>query len=289
MLRSGEKWRNLVGLEYEDYFDKDEFRHMLLAGGIENISAIFHLGACSSTTETDADYLMENNYRYTRDMCEWSLRNGVRFIYASSAATYGGGENGYSDSIEASMLLKPLNMYGYSKQAFDLWAIKHKLFDEIVGIKFFNVYGPYEAHKVHMRSMINKAYGQIMETGRLCLFKSYHPDYEDGMQKRDFVYVKDAVEMMLFFFDRSEVSGLYNCGMGKARTWVDLANSVFAALNKPAVIEYVEMPEKLKGKYQYFTEADMGKAAKAGFNHEFYSLEDGVKDYVQNYLQKGIL
>jgi ADP-L-glycero-D-manno-heptose 6-epimerase len=186
-LGKDEKWKNLVGLKYEDYLDKDQFRNAVIHDAIEKVRAVFHLGACSSTTEQDAGYLADNNYRYTRDLCEWCLRNDVRFVYASSAATYGDGSLGYSDEDDVTPTLKPLNMYGYSKQMFDLWALQNELFGRIVGLKYFNVYGPREEHKGDMRSVVNKAFGQIRETGSVKLFKSYRPDYKDGEQVRDFI------------------------------------------------------------------------------------------------------
>lgn len=283
-LGSDEKWKNLVGLEFEDYIDHVDFLEAVLAGELEPAETLFHLGACSATTETDTDYLMENNYRYTRHLCEWSLQNDVRFVYASSAATYGDGRLGYSDADEATPGLRPLNMYGYSKHVFDQWALRHGLLDHIAGLKYFNVYGPGEAHKDDMRSVVHKAFGQIRATGQVKLFKSTHPDYPDGGQQRDFVYVKDAVDLTLFFHDQREGGGLFNCGTGTARTWNDLANAVFAALELEPRIEYIDMPESLAAKYQNFTQADMSKAAAAGYTQPFTSLEDGVRDYVRNYL-----
>ena len=198
------------------------------------MDTVFHLGANSSTTEKNASHLVENNYRFTRELCEWCLHHDIRFIYASSAATYGDGSLGYSDSDDITPTLKPLNMYGWSKQMFDLWALRHQLFDRIVGLKYFNVYGPREDHKGDMRSVINKAYHQVLETGEVKLFKSYRPEYKDGEQARDFVFVKDAVAATLFFNDHRNVNGLFNCGTGKARTWNDLAKAVFAAMRRPA-------------------------------------------------------
>ena len=283
-LGTGEKWKNLRSLRYEDFMDKDDFRESFLCDLVEPAETVFHLGACSATTETDADYLMDNNYRYTRDLCEWTLANEGRFIYASSAATYGNGENGYSDDDAVTPKLKPMNMYGYSKHLFDLWAMEHELFNEIVGLKYFNVYGPNEYHKGDMRSVVHKAFCQIRDTGGVSLFKSYRPDYADGEQVRDFIYVKDAVAVTLFFMENPETEGLFNCGTGKARSWNDLAKSVFAALNKKPNIKYIEMPDHLKGQYQYHTVAVMQKLKAAGYSKPFHTLEDGVRDYVQNHL-----
>jgi ADP-L-glycero-D-manno-heptose 6-epimerase len=281
-----EQWRNLVGLRYEDILEPAEFLTRLEAGKLADLDAILHLGACSSTTETDADFLLRNNYRYTRSLCEWSLKHRTRFICASSAATYGDGSAGYSDEEAALSSLKPLNMYGYSKHIFDLWAKKNQLFDRIVGLKYFNVFGPYEEHKGDMRSVVSKSYKQIQETGKVELFKSYRSDYADGEQMRDFIYVKDAVAVTLHFLDNRGSSGLFNCGTGGARTWKALATAVFSAMGLPPRIEFIEMPEILRGKYQYFTQADMSKLRRAGYTAPFTSLEDAVRDYVGIYLAK---
>lgn len=278
-LGTDEKWRNLAGLRYEDYVDKDDFRLAVHQDAVADVKAVFHLGACSDTTEKNARFLADNNYRYTRDLCAWCLQNNARFIYASSAATYGDGSQGYSDAEDATGNLRPLNMYGFSKHMFDLWALKRGFLDQIVGLKYFNVYGPRERHKGNMRSVVSKAAEQITAGGEVGLFKSLRPEYRDGEQLRDFVYVRDAVEVTLFFFDHPRLAGLYNCGTGKARTWNDLAHAVFAALGKPPRIRYIDLPETLREKYQYFTEADIRKLRDAGYDREFTTLEDGVRDY----------
>ncbi len=283
-LGTSEKWKNLVGLRYEDYLDKTDLRARIREDRLDGVRAVLHMGACSSTTERDASYLADNNYRTTRELCEWCLTHGARFVYASSAATYGDGSLGYSDDDTVTPTLRPLNMYGYSKHMFDMWALQKGLLGMIAGLKYFNVYGPHEDHKGEMRSVIHKAYGQICETGEVRLFKSYKPEYKDGEQVRDFVYVKDAVEMTLHFLEHPEVSGLFNCGAGQARSWNDLAGAVFAAMGLKPNIRYIDMPEELRGTYQYFTQADMFKARAAGYGASFTSLEDGVKDYVQEYL-----
>jgi ADP-L-glycero-D-manno-heptose 6-epimerase len=285
-LGTDEKWKNLVGLRYDDYMDHRSFRAAVLANKLGPVSAIFHMGACSATTETNAAYLADNNYRVTRELCEWSLASGTRFIYASSGATYGDGALGYSDDDAHTPTLAPLNMYGYSKHMFDLWALQNKMLGKIVGLKFFNVYGPREDHKADMRSVVHKAYGQILQTGAVKLFKSYKPEYKDGEQVRDFVYVKDAVNVCLYFDRNRKVSGLYNVGTGTCRTWLDLANAVFTAIGRKPNIEFIEMPETLREKYQYHTEAATGKLRAAGYAAPFTTLEDGVKDYVQTYLAK---
>ncbi len=285
-LGESEKWKNLVGLKYLDIFHKDEFLELITENSFENIDTIFHLGACSSTTEKDADYLLYNNFKYTKTLAEYSLENNVKFIYASSAATYGNGENGYDDDEEKLEILKPLNMYGYSKHMFDLWAKKIKIDDKIVGIKYLNVFGPNEYHKGDMRSIVHKAFGQIKETGKVNLFKSYLPNYEDGKQMRDFIYIKDAVEMTIHFYLNKDKNGLFNVGTGKARTWVDLVGSIFKAMNIKTNIEFIEMPEILRGKYQYFTEAKIDKIRNAGYNKEIISMENSIDDYVKEYLIK---
>ncbi len=286
-LGTDERWKNLRGLRFEDILPIAKFREGVWADTLPAVKAVYHLGACSSTTETDAGYLLDNNYQCTRELCEWCLGRGTRFVYASSAATYGDGAQGYSDADAATPGLVPLNMYGMSKQLFDLWALRNGVLGRIAGLKYFNVYGPGEDHKGDMRSVIHKAHGQIRETGAVKLFKSYKPEFKDGEQVRDFVFVKDVVEVTLFCGERPEASGLFNCGTGKARSWNDLAKAVFAAMGLAPRIEYVEMPEALRGKYQYFTQAEMGKLRAAGYAKAFTSLEDGVREYVRDHLAKG--
>jgi ADP-L-glycero-D-manno-heptose 6-epimerase len=244
------------------------------------------MGACSSTTERDADYLMENNYHYTCQLAEWAVKRKIRFIYASSAATYGDGSLGFSDADEVTSTLKPINMYGYSKQLFDLWALRHGMARDVAGVKFFNVFGPNEYHKGDMTSVIYKAFNQIRGTGKVKLFKSYKSPYADGGQMRDFVYVKDCVNVLWWLLSHKDVCGIHNLGTGKARTWNDLITAVFAAMKAPSNIEYIEMPESIRGQYQYFTEAKMDKLKAAGCTVQFRSLEDSVYDYVVNHLQK---
>lgn len=286
-LNTSEKWKNLVDLSFDDYIHKDKFISEIKEGKFKkSLKAIIHLGARSSTTEKDVDFLMENNYEYTKSLAQWSIENKVRFIYASSAATYGDGSNGFSDEHSVIPLLRPLNPYGYSKQIFDLWALKKGILNKIVGLKYFNVFGPREWHKGDMRSMVLKAYEQIKKEGKIRLFKSYNPKYKDGEQLRDFIYVKDAVDMTIFFLENTDKNGIYNVGTSIARSWNDLANAVFSALNLKPNIEYIEMPEILKEKYQYYTKAEMKKIKSAGYNLKITSLEDAVKDYIVNYLEK---
>lgn len=280
-----EKWKNLVPLKFDDFIHKDDFISMILERDIPfEVNSIIHMGANSSTTEKDADHLFSNNYLYTKELAKYSLEKNIRFIYASSAATYGDGSLGFDDDDTKLEILRPLNMYGYSKQLFDLWAKRNGAFDKIVGLKYFNVYGPNEYHKGDMRSVVHKAFEQIRDTGKVKLFKSLNPKYKDGEQLRDFIYIKDAVEMTLFFLDKPKVSGLFNLGTGKARSWNELVTAIFKSLNTPVNIEYIDLPEHLRDKYQYFTEANTNKIKKAGFIAPITSLEDGVGDYVKNYL-----
>ena len=287
-LGCDDKWKNLRGLKFIEYAEKQDFLDMVLQGRLLSpIQTIFHLGACSSTTETDCSYLVKNNYEYSKTLAQWAINNSARFIYASSAATYGDGEQGFVDHEERIETLKPLNMYGYSKQMFDLWVKRSDLLDKIVGVKYFNVFGPNEYHKQSMKSFILKSFEQIKETGKVKLFKSYHEDYANGEHVRDFIYVKDAVDMTLFFYENKNIKGLFNIGTGRARSWNDLINAVFAAMNKTPEIEYINMPASIRGQYQYFTQADVSKIRKAGYTKKTFELEGAVKDYVQNYLQKG--
>jgi ADP-L-glycero-D-manno-heptose 6-epimerase len=288
-LGKDEKWKNLVGLRYEEIVSPEEFLGMIEDGAFADARSLIHLGACSATTEKDADFLLRNNYQYTRVLCNWALANEIRFVYASSAATYGDGSDGYSDSDAVTPHLTPLNMYGYSKHMFDLWALKHDLLKTIVGLKYFNVYGPYEDHKGDMRSVVSKSYEQIRECDVVKLFKSYKPEYKDGEQMRDFLYVQDAVDVTLHFALQAHDApgGLFNCGSGKARTWLDLVRAVFESMGVAEKIEFVEMPKVLQGKYQYFTQADEKKLRSAGYTQAFTSLEDGVREYVQCLERRG--
>ncbi len=285
-LGQDEKWKNLVSLGFHDFINKNEFIKSIETGLSFKPEAIIHMGANSSTTEKDADHLLNNNYEYTKKLAKYCVKNNVRFIYASSAATYGDGSLGFDDSEELSKKLYPLNMYGYSKNLFDVWAIKNNLMDSFVGLKYFNVFGPNEYHKGDMRSVVHKAYEQIRDTGGVKLFKSRNDNYKDGEQMRDFVYVKDAVDMTLYFLDNKDKNGLFNVGTGKARSWNDLVTAIFYSMDKKINIEYIDLPEHLVKKYQYFTEAKLEKIKKAGYQKPIFSLEDGVADYVKNYLMK---
>ncbi len=281
------KMNNLKGKVYTDFQDKDEFIAKAKKGKLpEQVKAVFHIGACSSTTETNADYLDENNTEYSKVLAKWCLTEKVPYFYASSAATYGDGGQGYSDEDEAIPKLKPLNLYGLSKQKFDLWLLENKLTDQVVGFKYFNVFGPNEYHKGEMRSLVVKAYEQIKATGKIKLFKSYKKEYKDGEQKRDFIYVKDAIDLMWLFYQNQDIKGIYNIGTGQARAWNDLAKAIFKALGLKPDIEYIDMPGSIKDKYQYFTQAELGKLKRAGLDFSFNMLENGVADYVRNYLEK---
>jgi len=286
-LGKTDKWKNLVNLRFVNYMHKDDFLELIYNDTVNfEVEAIIHMGACSSTTERNADYLWKNNNVYTGYLAEWAIERSIRFIYASSAATYGDGSLGFSDDHDKIKALKPINMYGYSKQVFDLRVLRHSWEDKIAGIKFFNVFGPNEYHKEDMTSMIFKAFNQINETGEVKLFKSYLPKYPDGGQLRDFVYVKDCIDVMWWLFKNPDVNGIFNLGTGKARTWNDLIKAVFSAMKKTTNIEYIEMPEALRNQYQYFTEAKMDKFKAAGCPVAFSLLEDSVRDYVVNYLQQ---
>jgi ADP-L-glycero-D-manno-heptose 6-epimerase len=287
-LDESEKWKNLVPLRFNDYLDRQEFITRLERGDFGNsLEAVLHMGACSSTTEKNADFLLENNYRYTLRIAQWHESHpSCRFIYASSAATYGDGSRGYADNEEELHSLRPLNMYGYSKHLFDCFARRKGRLKQIVGLKYFNVFGPNEYHKGDMRSVVSKAYPEVRDKGTMRLFKSYRKEYADGGQKRDFIYIKDAVEMTLFFLDKASVNGLFNIGSGTARTWNDIARSLFAAAGKKGTIDYIPMPENIREKYQYFTCADLTKLRNAGCGHQCMPLENAVADYVNNYLEK---
>ncbi len=283
-LDESEKWRHLVPLRFADYVDADDFLSALdqEPDAFGQIGTVFHLGACSSTTERDADYLMRNNYDYTKALAEWAIERDVRFVYASSAATYGALEDNLSDELDLRSL-RPLNMYAYSKQLFDLYAQRTGMSDRVVGLKYFNVFGPNEDHKGDMRSVVCKAYEQIRGGGGVKLFKSYRPEFRDGEQRRDFIYVKDAVEMTLAVA-QSDATGLVNIGSGQAQTWLDLVRPIFKALGLPERIEFIEMPELLRPKYQYSAQARIDRLRACGHRAPITPLADAVSDYVSNYL-----
>ncbi len=283
-----EKFKNLIPLRFIDVFDREYFGSMVQDGFLKNnkVDVIYHLGACSSTTMLDFNYLLHNNYEFSKFLCGNALENNIRFVYASSAATYGDGSNGYSDDEENLELLRPLNGYGYSKHLFDLWIKNNGYLDKVAGLKYFNVYGPNEYHKKEMRSVVNKCFEQIKNTGKSRLFKSTDVSIPDGEQKRDFIYVKDAVEMTIFFGENKIVNGIYNIGTGKANSFNSFVKPIFKALGLKENIEYFDMPEILVDKYQNFTQADISKLRNAGYTKNITEIDDAVTDYVSNYLNK---
>ena len=280
-----DKRKNLEGKSFVKYIQKEVFIDLVEQGKVKDPEAIIHMGACSSTTCTDNEYLIKNNYEYSKTLALWADRTNAYFMYASSAATYGDGCEGYDDDTSNIAQLKPLNLYGNSKQLFDLWVLENGYEKKFVGLKFFNVFGPNEYHKKEMMSIVCKKFNDVNVNGKITLFKSYKDEYADGQQKRDFIYVKDAVDVMFFFFENQEKCGIYNLGTGKAKTWNDLANAMFKAVEKKPNIEYIEMPEYLKEKYQYFTEAKVNKLKNIGYLKEFTSLEQAVKDYSKYLLE----
>lgn len=287
-LGTDDKWRNLVPLRFEDYVEApDAFAARVAAGAYGNFDLVLHLAACSATTERDSGFLARNNYEFTRDLARWAVAAGTRFVYASSAATYGDGSAGMSDadqSAEALSRLRPLNAYGWSKHAFDVYAARAGLLPQIVGLKYFNVFGPNEAHKGEMRSLVDKAFAEIRDAGAMRLFRSHRPDYADGAQRRDFLYVKDAVAMTLHLADARDAGGLFNIGSGVASTWLELAAALYAALGRAPKVEFVEMPVELRERYQYFTCAVTDRLRAAGYGAAPTPLETAVQDYVRNYL-----
>ncbi|MBI9017641.1 MAG: ADP-glyceromanno-heptose 6-epimerase [Phycisphaerae bacterium] len=286
VLGTDEKWKNLANLRFADYFEKDDFLTKLQAGDFAGqIDGIIHMGACSATDERDISYLMNNNFGDTKRLAQWSIDNSKRFVYASSAATYGNGEKGFSDSHDGLDTLKPINGYAFSKWQFDLWAKRKGVLNKMAGLKFFNVFGPNEYHKDGMRSVVNKAYDEIKATGGMKLFKSDHPDFGDGGQSRDFVYIKYVVDATLAVYNAKDANGIFNLGTGVARSFKDLTVATFQAMGLEPNISYIDMPDKFKGKYQYYTCAEMEKLRKV-YPDMPWTLEESVKDYVQNYLMQ---
>ncbi len=295
-LRTEEKWLNLRKRDYADWVDRDElFNWLANPANAGKITGVVHMGACSATTERDGDFLMENNYGYSKKLWDFCAVRQIPYVYASSAATYGAGELGYNDDVTPEELkkLQPLNKYGYSKKIFDDWAFKQSIAPkQWCGLKFFNVYGPQEYHKGRMASMVFHTFNQYRDNGGVKLFKSHKEGFKDGEQLRDFVYLKDVVDVMYFLLTEKVESGVYNIGTGEARSFLDLSMATMrAASNNPElkvedVVEFIPMPEDLRGRYQYFTQASMEKLKRTGYTKKFTSLEEGVKDYVQNYLAK---
>lgn len=274
------KRKNLAGKKYLRFYSKAEFLKLIRRDQLDfDVDAVLHMGACSSTTVQDKEYFEKNNFEYSVHVAQWALARRARLIYASSAATYGAGENGYEDDESKAHLLKPLNLYGQSKQKFDLWVLENNYQSRMVGLKFFNVFGPNEYHKADMKSVVAKAFQRVKSEGKISLFKSCHPSYKDGEQMRDFIYVKDVVDVVMFFLDHPDVNGIFNVGTGRARTWNDLAAALFASIGKTPRIDYIDMPVELRERYQYFTQASMDKLRRSGYTKPFTPLEDAVKDY----------
>lgn len=284
-LDRSEKWRNLAPLRIDDYIEADDFAERISRNVQEfgHVGAVLHLGACSSTTETDAGFLIRNNFAYSKQMALWSEAVNARFVYASSAATYGGIEGRVSEDLPPQQL-RPLNAYAFSKQVFDLWAARVGVLQRAVGLKYFNVFGPNESHKGDMRSMVYRAFQQIRQTGAVKLFRSERAAFKDGEQLRDFLYVKDAVAMTLHLASCRSAAGIFNIGSGGAHTWLDLVSPVFAACELPAQVEFIDMPEALRAKYQYHTCADIRRMRACGYDKEITALPVAVTDYVTNYL-----
>ncbi|MBX3301525.1 MAG: ADP-glyceromanno-heptose 6-epimerase [Nitrospira sp.] len=287
-LRHTDKWRHLDPLRFRDYLEADQLLPRLSNNSLGTFQAVLHFGACSSTTERDASYLIHNNFEFTKTLSHWAVKSKSRFLYASSAATYGDGAVSMSDDEDLDKL-RPLNAYGFSKHLFDRYAWRHGLLDRIIGLKYFNVFGPNEDHKGDMRSMVHKAALQVQTTNKIKLFKSYRAEYRDGEQQRDFLYVKDAVDMTLHLAAHTKATGLFNIGSGIAHTWLDLASSVCRALGREPVIEFIDMPTDLRASYQYFTRADIGKLRATGYARSPTPLDAAVQDYVVNYLLPGCM
>jgi len=287
-LESDEKWRNLTGLDFIDYIHADELFH-LEDHFWSGITQIYHIGACSSTTERNMDFLWENNVRYSQELLNIATERDIPILYASSAATYGDGDQGYSDDHTKISELRPLNGYGFSKQYVDKWILEKDAKPSFwFGLKFFNVFGPNEYHKEDMRSLVHKGFGQIKETGKVKLFMSHRDDFEDGEQLRDFIYVKDVVRAAISLMEHKVPgsSGIYNMGTGQARSFHDLIKATFNAMGEKVNVEFIPMPESIRDQYQYYTQAEMKKFKSVFPEFDFTTLEDAVTDYVKNYLLK---
>lgn len=282
-LANTDKWKNLVGKKFKNFFSKDEFILSLEYNKLNKLhfEAIFHLGACTNTFEKNLDYLIENNFRYSTKLAQFAAEKNIKFVYASSAATYGAGEKGYDDNLIHE--LTPLNPYGFSKYLFDCWVVSNGLQNEFTGLRFFNVYGPNEYHKGEMASMVFKAFIQVRSSGKVKLFRSNSPDFPDGEQKRDFIYVKDVVDLIWKIFESGQ-TGIFNIGTGKAQSWNTLARAVFKAMNLQPKIEYFDMPKEIESQYQNFTQANVEKLLSKIGDYKFTTLEEGVYDYINNFL-----
>ncbi len=279
-----DKWKNIAGINFKEFVDRDLFLDKLEKGDLGTPDAVIHMGACANTTEFNMDYLMSQNYEYSKRLCSWCINKKVRFIYASSASIYGDGSKGFNDSNNLTLEMQPLNPYGFSKLVFDRWIINNGLTGSVAGMRFFNVFGPNEYHKGAMSSIIYRSFPMAKKEGVVRLFKSYKKDFPDGGQRRDFIYIKDVLSVTNFLLNNN-VCGIFNVGTGHARSFNDLADSLLSALGcKKVLKEYFDMPEDIRNKYQYFTEANMDSLRNSGYRKEFMSLEDSISDYVQGYL-----
>lgn len=292
-LRQGQKWMNLRKRAFVDLVPPAELAAWLRTPAAAKVTAVVHMGANCSTLATDGDEIMRRNFRFSNTLLDWTAERQIPFIYASSAATYGGGEEGYDDNADFQYLtrLRPLNLYGWSKHLFDQAVVERRNRGEpmpplCVGLKFFNVYGPNEDHKGVMRSVVSKIFQSVTAGEQASLFRSHNPAFADGEQMRDFVYVQDICQVVLHLLGRREGFGIFNVGSGEARTWLDLAKAVFSAMGREASVTFIDMPEELRSNYQYYTKADIGRLRAFGYNAPMRSLEAGITEYVQHYLMQ---
>ncbi len=285
-----ERWQNILGLRYKQFIHRDVlFEYLNSAPYAGAIQTIIHLGACSDTTMADMDFLLENNVNYSIKLCQWALQHDVRFVYASSAAVYGDGSLGFSDNDEITPTLRPLNKYGFSKWMFDMWVLENGYQDKVAGLRYFNVFGPNEYHKGEMASVVFRAFPLASAEGRIRLFESHRPGIDHGEQARDFIYIDEAVAITLFFLNNPPANGIYNTGTGRAHSFNELAQGLFEGLDKPPVIEYFPMPEELRERYQYFTQADISRLQRAGYPPSQDRFKECVVGYVRDYLLPGCL
>jgi len=283
-----EKWQNLLGVSFHRFIHRDElFDFLGCPSNAAQITSVVHLGACSDTTQTDMDYLLENNVNFSIRLCQWALDNDVRFVYASSAATYGDGSLGFSDADELTPKLRPLNKYGFSKWLFDMWVLQHGLQNHVAGLRYFNVFGPNEYHKGTMASVIYRTMPQAVNDGRIRLFESHRSDFAHGEQARDFIYIDEIIDITCFVLRTRQANGIFNAGTGRAHTFNELARGVFDGLGRQPVIDYFPMPEELRGRYQYYTCADMARLRQAGYTPGPDRFRDFVARYVRDYLAPG--
>jgi len=286
--RSSAKWKNLLGCRFLEFVDREKlFEKLHTEPWAQQIDIVLHIGARTDTTETDTDLLFQMNTEYSRKLCEWAIDRGARFIYASSAAVYGDGTLGFSDEDALTPHLRPLNAYGFSKWLFDMWVLEHGLTDKVAGLRFFNVFGPNEYHKGTMASVIYRSFPLIYKEGKIRLFESHRSDCAHGEQKRDFIYIKDVIQVVQYFIEHPDSNGIFNVGTGQAHSFNELAQAMFLSLGKEPQIEYFPMPESIRAQYQYFTKAELAKLRKTGFSGVFTPFEEAVTDYVKNYLVSG--